>query len=98
MTTDNIKQWEERFDERFVKYATGSGEHFRWGKKPPEIKQFIQSEIDQAIKERDEEIVKIAESHYIDTIPEAEGTDVTDYLIGANETVKSIINLIKSNK
>ena len=39
------EDWEEEFDKEFVKYATGSGEHFNWGTKPPHIKDFLRTQI-----------------------------------------------------
>jgi hypothetical protein len=111
MTTNNTKQWEERFDD--LLFELQEIDDFSRAK----IKSFIQSEIDQAIKERETEI----ERDLGDIIWNKDGSlksyDITDivssvvhYFSKANNEVDEIpqfkgtnealdkLTILKSNK
>lgn len=54
------EDWEKEFNKNYVQYATGSGEHFRWGIKPPEIKRFIKETLHSKEKEIRERIASLS--------------------------------------
>lgn len=98
MTNIKTQNWKKRFDEKFtygvvLGYTIIDGTAKRLCTESPEgIKDFIQSEIDQALQERTEEIIKRLETM---KLKEIGSKSQKDQIWGINHGLTKAISFIK---